>query len=119
MSEKKLLKAKIKLLKDELSFLKNENYRILRSLTEEQSELRWAKEDITEITNGIARIAAELAELGSIYPNNDPEDVGAIFTHKAEQLCDIIEGYAPDDLFQEIWSRVYGDEEYEEDEEGS
>lgn len=111
MSEKKLLKAKIKLLKRDVGFLRSENCRILRSLTEVQSEIRWAREYKEEVINRIVPIASELAELGSIYPHNDPEDVGAIFTYKAEQLCDILESYVPDDVIQEIWARVYGDEE--------
>lgn len=106
MSEKKLLKAKIKLLKDELSFLKNENYRILRSLTEGQAELGWLKEDKEDIINRIAQIIlyiAERADRAAIWDDTGEYDLCEDF---ARRLFDLMSDYAPDDVIEEVVAKL-------------
>lgn len=106
MSEKKLLKAEIRLLKKEISSWKTENYRILRVLTEGQAELGWLKEDKEDIINRIAQIIlyiAEWADREMWDEDTGKYDMCGVF---ARRLYDILLDYSPDDIQEEIWAKL-------------
>lgn len=106
MSEKKLLKAEIRLLKKEISSWKTENYRILRVLTEGQAELGWAKEDKEDIINRIAQIILYIAERADREMWDEDTGKYDLCEDFARRLYDILLHYAPDDVIEEVVAKL-------------
>lgn len=80
-----------------------ENERLRKRLIEQEMVLRSEAEDRENILNRVAQVAIGLAELDSLYGD---EQGGTAYIGKAAQLFEILENYASDDIVQEVGAYI-------------